>query len=137
MYRSGFQRSISAQRTVFLQNRDAIGGLERRHYKGTLVPRIDRAQRILVTLNGFVAVDGDQQAIAARLRVAQVVRMAGMHHIERAASESDSASSAALGLDPGIDLRRGAYLICDGHQRGVASNRADSSAPAAAAGNCI
>src|SRR5690349_6573283 len=104
------------ERAILLENGDAIGGFERRYYKRTLIPGIERAQWILVTPDGFIAIDGDQQAVAARLRQGQVVRMAGMHDVERAARESNLASRSALGLDPGIDLRCRAYLIRDGHR---------------------
>ena len=60
-----------------------------------------------------------------------------MHHVECTASESDAVSGAAFGLDPGIDLCRGAYFVGDAHRRGAASNNAGSSAPGAAFGNSM
>src|SRR2546423_815407 len=86
------KRSDELERSVFIEDHDAIDAFERGNDEGTIDLGADRARRTLQPPGGIVAVDADDQGITFRSRGSEHVDVTGMKKIEHAVREHDRAA---------------------------------------------
>lgn len=87
------------ERRVLVEQGNRVDRLEASEDVSSFAFRADRAIRALEAPNAGVAIEADDQGVAARARATQEIEMAGMEKVEHAIGEDDA---ARLVRSPGV-----------------------------------